>query len=196
MSNQLASNIMLFLSLTRQLNGGFQQCHRGRYTTGIISTPEILNPRDSFTKSLSVLPPGLSCWYSCCTLRKLRNGEHWWSFSSLYWGKGGDFPFLITKKSENSFNDFLRMSLSLQLYVKRQRKYKMRSSRRCEPWSQHSPPLVFPHACHLPQSRDIAYCWIMRHQRARDTASHLPMLLPDSKLSHLSSTLVSFKLSA
>lgn len=123
MSNQLASNIMLFLSLTRQLNGGFQQCHRGRYTTGIISTPEILNPRDSFTKSLSVLPPGLSCWYSCCTLRKLRNGEHWWSFSSLYWGKGGDFPFLITKKSENSFNDFLRMSLSLQLYVKRQRKY-------------------------------------------------------------------------
>lgn len=70
------------------------------------------------------------------------------------------------------------------------------SSRRCEPWSQRSLPLVFLHACHLPQSRDIAYCWIMRHQRARDTASHLPMLLPDSQLSHLSSTLVSFKLSA
>lgn len=189
---------MLFLPLTRQLNSGFQQCLWGRYTTGIISTPEIWNPRNNFTKSLSVLPPDLSCQYSCCTLRKLRNGEHWLSFSFLYWGKGEDFPILSIKKSENSFMTSLGCPLPSSFMSKGRGNIPMwaetSSSQRCVPWSQHSLSSAFPHACHLPQSRDIAYCWIRRHQRARDTASCLPMLLPDSQFSHLSSTHVSFKL--
>lgn len=71
--------------------------------------------------------------------------------------------------------------------------------------------LTFPEMCtlkpafpsyhnsiHLPPSsgkRYTAYWQVMRHQRPRTTAFHLPVLSPDAQVSHLSSTHMTFKLS-
>ena len=119
------------------------------------------------------------------------------------WSIKHNFPFytkeeedisspLSTKKSENSLSASLRMPLSIQLYVYRQRKYAhggrgLRDPhlpRDLCPWRQHSSPTRISHVRQLPQPRDIGYCWITRHPRPRNKASHLPMLIPGTQASY------------
>lgn len=101
-------------------------------------------------------------------------------------------PLPWAPRVKNLFNAFLRMCLFPSLYVEKQEKCILSeiSSQTLilpETWAQQ--PASSSHhnsrACQLPQSRYTDECWITRHRRFRNKASHLPMLLPDTQTPHL-----------